>query len=206
MAFHKSGSAIGCGLLLSLWVFPVLGQSVSGVAPPDSTTTRVLSGQVFHCHTGYPLAQCQADIFKLKSILAHYPIESLGPWTWVLVRSQDWQPISRVLQLSPDTPAFTALEPRETFLEEALFVHDAERTAELMEEWHCSIPELLKLAVSHELAHALCEQTSEAIANRIGEELRNGLSPSCQLSRRGTKKIVVAGEDHRAKPDAFRAP
>lgn len=206
MGFSNSRFIVGWCFVISVWIFPAVGQTAFDFAQKSATGTPALSDQEFHCHTGYPLAQCQKDILALKSILTHYPIERLGPWTWVLVRSQDWTPISRMLQLSPDTPAFTALEPRETFLEEALFVHDAERTAELMETWHCSIPMLLELAVSHELAHALCEQRSEAIANRIGAELRNGLSPSCQLSKRATKKVVVAGENHRSKSDAYRAP
>jgi hypothetical protein len=98
------------------------------------------------------------------------------------------------------------LELRETFLEEALFVHHPERTAELMKEWQRSIPQLLELAVSHELGHALCEETNEAAADRFGEELRNGLSPRCQLPKEARKKGVAAGETNRSKANAFRVP
>ena len=196
---------VGWCFVASIWMFPAVSQTASDFAPHD-TTRAALTGQEFHCHTGYPLAQCQQDILQLKSILTHYPIDRLGPWTWVLVRSQDWKPISQMLQLSPNSPAFTALEPRETFLEEALFIHDAERTAELMQQWHRSMPELLELAVSHELGHALCDQTNEAAANRFGKELRNGLLPGCRPSKQARKKSVLAGEAHRSKPYIFRAP
>jgi len=72
-----------------------------------------------------------------------------------------------MLRLNPDSPAFSALVPRETFLEEALFAHNPVRTAELMEEWQKSMPKLLELAVSHELGHALCEEPNEAAADRF---------------------------------------
>ena len=160
------------------------------------------SGQEFHCHTGYPLAECQKDIFQLKRVLSRYPIGALGHWTWVLVRSQDWKPISQKLRLNPESPAFTALEQRETFLEEALFMHDALRTAELMKEWQLSMSKLLELAVTHELGHAFCEEPSETAADRFGEELRSGLRPPCQVAKRSKKK-VESGELHGLKPNAL---
>jgi hypothetical protein len=152
-----------------------------------------MSSQEFRCHTGYPIAECQKDILHLKSILIRYPVEALGHWTWVLVRSQDWKPISRRLRLNPDSPAFSAMEQRETFLEEALFLHDPERIADLMKEWQQSMPNLLELAVSHELGHAFCAEPNEVAADRFGEQLRKGLAPRCQVSREGRKKGVAAG-------------
>ncbi len=128
---------MNCGLIVSVWMLPTTGQTAAEIARPE-TGRAILSSQEFHCHTGYSLAQCQKDILELKKVLAHCPIGGLGHWTWVLVRSQDWKPISQMLRLNPESPAFTALEPRETFLEEALFVHDPLRIAELMDEWQNS--------------------------------------------------------------------
>ena len=100
------------------------------------------------------------------------------------------------------------MEPRETFLEEALFVHGPERIAELMDEWRSSMPELLEHAVSHELGHALCEEANERVALRFGEELRKGLTPHCDVSRRKDTrtKSVVAGETDGTKPNSFHMP
>jgi hypothetical protein len=202
----SSRLAMSCCTLVLVCTLPGVGQFVREVAPPGTATATTMRGQVFHCHTGYPLAQCQQDILQLKRILAHYPIEELGHWTWVLVRSQDWKPISRVLRLSPESPAFTALEPRETFLEEALFAHDAERTAELMHQWAQSMPQLLEFAVSHELGHAFCEDTNEAAADRFGAELRKGSLPRCEVAKEAKKKSMLAGEAPRPKPNTLRAP
>jgi hypothetical protein len=165
-----------------------------------------LSNQEFHCHTGYALAQCQKDILHLKSVLTRYPIETLGHWTWVLVRSQDWKPISRTLRLNPDSPAFTALELRETFLEEALFIHDPERTSELMMEFNRSMLKLLELAISHELGHAFCAEPNEAAADRFAADLRDGSTPRCRNSKEARSKTVVAGEHPGPKPNILRAP
>lgn len=200
---------VGCCFVLSIWMFPARAQTAFDFAQQSTPAIATgLSEQEFHCHTGYPLAQCQRDIVQLKSILTHYPVHALGHWTWVLIRSEDWNPISRRLGLNPDSPAFTALEPRETFLEEALFIHDAERTSELMKEWQRSMPELLELAVSHELGHALCADPNEAAAQRFGEELRNGRTPRCQIAKRkeARTKSVATGETHPARSNAFNVP
>src|SRR5215475_10381891 len=99
---------------MSVWMLPAMGQTEPEITPSEDRSQTALPGQEFHCHTGYSLAQCQNDILQLKSVLARYPVAALGHWTWVLVRSQDWKLISRVLRLNPESPAFTALEPRET--------------------------------------------------------------------------------------------
>jgi len=200
----KSRLVTSCCLTVSLWMLPTTGQTAAEIARPATERVR-LSSQEFHCHTGYSLAQCEKDILELKKVLAHYPIEGLGHWTWVLVRSQDWKPISQMLRLNPDSPAFTALDPRETFLEEALFVHDALRTAELMQEWQKSMPELLEFAVTHELGHAFCEEPNEAAADHFGEELRNGRLMRCRISADQRKRAGTA-ELHGLKPNALRAP
>ena len=204
MASLKSRLVVSCCLIVSVWTLPTKGQTAAESARPDAETA-MLSSQEFHCHTGYSLAQCQKDILELKKVLAHYPIEGLGHWTWVLVRSQDWKPISEMLRLNPDSPAFSALVPRETFLEEALFAHNPVRTAELMDEWQKSMPKLLELAVSHELGHALCEDPNEAAADRFGEELRNGRLMPCRISTELKRKRVRTAELQGLKPNALRA-
>jgi hypothetical protein len=205
VASLKSRLVMSCCLIVSVWMLPTTGQTAAEIARPE-TERAMLSSQEFRCHTGYSRAQCQNDIVELKKVLAHYPIEGLGHWTWVLVRSRDWKPISQMLRLNPDNPAFTALEPRETFLEEALFVHDPLRTAELMEEWQRSMPKLLELAVTHELGHAFCEEPNEAAADHFGEELRKGQLVRCRVSTEPMKKRMGTAELHGLKPNAVRAP
>ena len=204
MEFAKSTLAVCFCIVASVYVLPSAGQAGSELLGENAPRVRALSGQEFHCNTGYSLDECQKDIRQLKNMLLHYPIERLGHWTWVLVRSQDWKPISQTLRLDTSSPAFSALDLRQTFLEEAIFSHDAERTAELMQEWQRSMPALLELAVSHELGHAFCGEPNEAVAKHFGEELRGGLSPACRLSK-ADKNSVVAGEARRAAAYALRA-
>ncbi len=205
MASLTSRLVMSCSLIVSVWTLPTTGQTAAKVAKPE-TERAIQSSQEFHCHTGYLLEQCQKDIFELKKVLARYPLEELGHWTWVLVRSQDWKPISRMLRLNPESPAFTALEPRETFLEEALFLHDPLRTAELMEEWQRSMPKLLELAVTHELGHAICEEPNEAAADHIAEELRKGRLMRCRISTEHERKSVGTADLDGLQPNALRAP
>jgi hypothetical protein len=169
---------------------PAIAQTQSEAVPGYSVLSPGLPNQNFYCHTGYTFADCRQEIADLKAVLARYPAEELGAWTWVLVRSRDWIPISVLLGLKPESPAFTAVDQRETFLEEALFKREGLRSAELHREWLMSREQLLDLAVTHELGHALCSEPNEAVADRFGEELRRGHRPRCRSSKvRGNTSI-----------------
>jgi hypothetical protein len=206
VGFVNSTFAISCCFVFSLLACLARGQTASQVATPEKVRATAISGQEFHCHTGYSLAQCQKDILHLKSVLSRYPIEGLGHWTWILVRSQDWKPISRILGLNPDSPAFTAIEPRETFLDEALFAHDPERTSELMTEFGRSMPQLLEIAVSHELGHAFCGEPNETAADRFAAQLRSGLAPPCRVSKQARKQSLATRAPREVEPHTLRAP
>jgi hypothetical protein len=67
----------------------------------------------------------------LRPLLDKYGAGRLGDRTWVLVKSDDWKALQRQHQMDPDSPAFTVLDRRETFFEEALgeFGHDETRGA-----------------------------------------------------------------------------
>ena len=180
---------LSCLFAFLVGLSPSNAQTQSGDSPSrTSSASSNLSNQEFHCHTGYRLSDCQKEIAQLKTVLARYPAEELGHWTWILVRSEDWKPIVRGLRLNPESPAFVALEQRETFLEEALFGHEVLRGAELADEWQLPLNQLLSLAVTHELGHAICDEHDEAAADRFGEELRKGHTPPCRIPRvKGTK-------------------
>jgi hypothetical protein len=72
-----------------------------------------------------------------------------------------------MLNLNPDSPAFTCLEKRETFIEEALVAKVPERAAALLSRWKMGIQELLDYAVVHEMGHRLCNSVNEGKANHI---------------------------------------
>ena len=38
--------------------------------------------QHFFCNTGYTLDTCREQIATLKTVVAKYPTEALGEWTW----------------------------------------------------------------------------------------------------------------------------
>ncbi len=139
-----------------------------------------LATQQFFCNTGYALDTCREQIATLKTIVAKYPTEALGSWTWVLVRSQDWKAQSRKLGLNPDSPAFTCLETRTTFIEEALLAKVPGRASELIARWHMGMTDLLNIAVEHEMGHALCHSLNEDKANHVAQILEQKRPLSCQ--------------------------
>ena len=180
--YYSKFTFVWC-LVIATWTVSAVSQTGSDFAQHATSMPTALSNQEFHCHTGYPLAQCQRDILQLKSVLAHYPLQGLGHWTWVLVRSQDWKPISRHLQLNPESPAFTALEPRETFLEEAMFAHGPERIAELMDEWQSSMPDLLELEIRRTHGTRALEEMIEHFPAR-----KRGVRQGASARREGHEK------------------
>ena len=150
--------------------------------------------QHFVCNIGFSLRKCQADMLVLRKTLAKYPAAELGEWTWVLVRSADWKYVVTPRGIDPDSPAFTYLPKRETFIEEALVATVPQRAGELMVRWQMSIDELLELAVAHELAHVLCNEPSEAKANRVARMLQDGKPLSCEERLAAKTRTEETGE------------
>ena len=198
MDAYKVSFSVRYFFLAILLVCTAIAQTQSDAMPGYSVLSPGLSNQNFYCHTGYTPADCRQEIAELKAVLARYPVEELGPWTWVLVRSQDWIPISVLLGLKPESPAFTAVDQRETFLEEALFKREGLRSAELQREWLMPREQLLDLAVTHELGHALCSEPNEALADHFGEELRRGhraaARPRCAATRQSARQRQPKGK------------
>jgi len=130
--------------------------------------------QHFVCNTGYSVQQCHEQMAVLRPLLDKYGAGRLGDWTWILVKSDDWKELQRAHRMDPDSPAFTVLDRRETFFEEALVSPVTERRIELVRQWSLGMDDLLKLAVTHELGHALCDEKNEKKADAYGEKLRSG--------------------------------
>jgi hypothetical protein len=151
--------------------------SVAKAAPPDSAPL-----QRFVCNTGYTLRECGTAVAALRKALAKYPVESLGEWTWVLVRSADWRRILLDRGFRPDSPAFSYLPRRETFLDGSLVAEVSTRSIELREKWHMSIQDLLDLAIRHEIAHGLCNDRNETKAGVAAKALKERKALSCQAT------------------------
>jgi len=116
----------------------------------------------------------------LRPLLDKYEAARLGDWTWVLVKSEDWKALQVAHRMDPGSPAFSVLDRRETFFEEALVNPVTERRIELVRQWRVGMDDLLKLAVTHELGHALCNEKNEKKADIYGEELRKGVTLACK--------------------------
>jgi len=53
------------------------------------------------------------------------------------------------------------------------------RSRELLEEWRMPLDQLRTFAVTHELGHALCQETDEARAEVYAEQLRSTGRAAC---------------------------
>jgi len=110
-------------------------------------------------------------MLKLKPFLDKYGADQLGQWKWVLVSSQEWEAVLARLGFSPNVPAFTAVDAKLTFFDEALFSGSPGRVSQLMDAWRVGRSGLLDLAVRHELSHAFCKDQDESRAVHNAELL-----------------------------------
>jgi len=177
-------------ILTGMMTAPARTQSggVKQDAPPP-IQGRALTAQHFYCNTGFDQHVCEQHVAKLKEVLRHYPADAPDGWRWVIVRSEDWQPLLVSLRLDRRATAFSALGLRSTFLEEALFVYSPTRATELVRDFHAPFDQLLSIAISHELGHAICHESNETAANRIAEQLRTGKHPECGETRESPTPI-----------------
>jgi hypothetical protein len=173
---------LGAGLWILAEVLLVVFQpaTILKAAPAGESTA-----QHFVCDGVYSLNRCQADMAILRKVLAQYRAYELGEWTWVLVRSADWKRIVTSRGMDTDSPAFTYLPKRETFIEEALVAKVPQRAEELIIRWGMSTNDLLELAVAHELVHVLCNEKTEEKANLAARTLLKGKPLSCTEGTRG---------------------
>lgn len=156
---------------------PVGSSKAGGVW--DKTT-----GQRFFCNIGYTLSACRGEITVLQKAVRKYPTSTLVGWSWILVKSQDWKLLMASLGMHPNTPAFTCLELRETFVEEALVTDTGERTEILKAQWHMNAERLLDFAVAHELGHGLCNDIDEERTNEVVKLLQARKAISCHVGSR----------------------
>ena len=167
----------GLGIAAQVLLVVCQSQTILKAAPPDGSAVQHLV-----CDGGYTLTKCRADMAVLRKVLTKYRADELGEWTWVLVRSADWKYFVTPRGMDPDSPALTYLPRRETFIEEALVATVPNREGELIVRWGMSTDDLLELAVAHELAHVLCNERSEAKANRAARTLLDGKRLSCEVT------------------------
>ena len=150
--------------------------------PSDASAQTQAHKQHFVCNIGYTPQECLVAMTVLRKALAKYPVNELGEWTWVLVRTVDWKRILLERAYDPNNPAFSYLPRRETFFDGSLVVSVSTRGVELSRLWLMPIEDLLDLAIRHELAHALCNETNETKADRSAIALKNGATLSCQTT------------------------
>lgn len=183
-----------CFVILLLTVFHASVQARSDdqlhVVRPKLAAAH---GQEFVCVSPYTVAECERQFAILRGVLDRYHAEILGKWTWVLVRSEDWKQLIARLHLSPNSPAFSHLAMRQTFLEEVLLMPRPQRQIELVNLWHIPFDQFLDFAVTHELGHAFCKEPDEIAAEKAGQRLREGKASVCDIRRRKSSHVARSG-------------
>ena len=162
---------------------PLLTVSVRG-------PLALLNQEQLYCESSYALSECREQIQKLKQALQPYPTALLPNWKWVLVRAEHWKSLAASLHLDSDSPAITLLDDNTTLLEESLIAPRAERAAELMNSYKIALDQLLDVAVSHELGHAICHEQNEFRADLIGRDLRRQIAAGEPASVRCVQPVI----------------
>jgi len=175
----QSSSRLSLSTLILTCAFQFAASQTVALTNPGKDVPSV-APQHFVCNTGYSAQECHEQMAVLRPLLDNYGAGRLGDWTWVLVKSDDWKALQRSHRMDPDSPAFSVLGRRETFFEEAPVSPVTLRRIELVRQWSLGTDDLLKLAVTHELGHALCNEKNERKADVYGEMLRRGEAVQCK--------------------------
>jgi hypothetical protein len=165
-----------------LSVVTLCGAYPLATAASQSAHVNSLVTQQFFCYAGLDHNECLQNIARLQAELLRYSADLPRHWRWVIVGSEDWQSLVLKLHVDPRTPAFTAVKARQSFLEGALFSPRPARTDELLKNFGVTGNQLLTIAVSHELGHAICNGEDEKIAKRVSDQLRSGAKIDCTNS------------------------
>jgi hypothetical protein len=165
-----------------LSVVTLCGACPPATAASQSAHVSSLVTQKFFCYAGLDHNECLQNIARLQAELLRYSADLPRHWRWVIVGSEDWQSLVLKLHVDPRTPAFTAVKARQSFLEGALFSPRPARTDELLKNFGVTGNQLLTIAVSHELGHAICNGEDEKIAKRVSDQLRSGAKIDCTNS------------------------
>jgi hypothetical protein len=137
-------------------------------------------GQHFSCTVEYAPAKCVHDLQRLQRLLEQYNAGSLGEWQWVVVSRSEWKPLCVKLGADFLSPAMTSFVDHQAFFDEGLFDADPSRSAELARKFGAPWKELLPLAVTHELGHAVCRDTTEERAEFYADEIRQHRPGRCE--------------------------
>jgi hypothetical protein len=172
----KSTTRTGSILIGMLVATVVLPRTVKG---SQIETDR--GPQHFVCNLGYTVKECKEQLVVLRIVVAKYRTKALGEWTWVMVKSKDWKDMMPKFGLDSDSPAFTCLETKTTFIEEVLVAKVPGRSIELITRWHMGMTELLETAVKHEMGHAICHSLDEHKAIHIAAALERKEPISCKI-------------------------
>jgi hypothetical protein len=176
-----------------LSVVTLCGACPLATAASRSAHVTNLVTQKFFCYAGLDHNECLQNIARLQAELLRYSAHLPRHWSWVIVGSEDWQSLVLKLHLDPRSPAFTAVEARKSFLEGALFSPRPTRTEELVKTFGVPGDQLLTLAVSHELGHAICDGEDEKIAKRVSDQLRSGGTIDCTNSLTKFDELYLLG-------------
>lgn len=171
------------------WVFAVVAAHAQS---PSVAAGLLPQDQRFVCNDGYTRETCHLQVQLLAAHLARFHNALPPDWTWVLVRAEDWQSILLRLNRDPQSPAFSVLDQRRTFLSEALFACDALSGGELLRTYKIPLDRILDVAITHELGHAYCGDRREVQAERFAERLRNTSAASCAVPDRSPRRDTVS--------------
>ena len=107
-----------------------------------------------------------------------------------MVSIEEWDATANRLHLPPERPVFSSLKANTTFIAQLLFSGPVDRRAELLKLFRVPWDQLLSLAMSHELGHALCHESDEGTAAVYGEQVLAGKFPAC--GHREGHPVIVA--------------
>ena len=174
-------------LMIRVWAALVCSVAFFLPAAAQSVNVSVLEqfrthDQHFSCTVEYVAARCVRDLQRLHHLLEQYNADGLGAWQWIIVARSEWKPFCVRLGVDFASPAMTSFVDHLTFFDEALFDFDLARASEFVRKFRVPWKELLPLALTHELGHAVCRDAAEERAEFFAAEIRQHRPGRCDYS------------------------
>jgi hypothetical protein len=169
---------IVCWLAILLKPFFAVGQTLH-LVPVHLDNPASLNSLKFFCSVDYKQSECADDVRTLQRNLVRYRPAQLGDWSFALETTHEWTELVKRLGGPPESPALTILTRKLTLIDRSLFFATANRYAQLTRAFGVTGQDLIELAISHELGHAICADLDETHAQQYGRKLREGKRIDC---------------------------
>jgi hypothetical protein len=138
-----------------------------------SASVSAQTQAIVKCGDGLSESECKLASATVGRALGEleFPVEG---WRWVVVPSSEWEKVRRAFGSKSESPAFTVLAVRTTYVDGSLVFPSARDEERLLSYSKRTGTDRLRWVLAHETGHILCNSNDERVANDAAGRLEFG--------------------------------